>query len=61
VRIDSSSDRGAHILAVQIPLHACGKCREIGRQWYDEADPRKYTRVFLQNRPDDEYLTKNLP
>ncbi|MEW6076827.1 MAG: histone deacetylase [Thermodesulfobacteriota bacterium] len=61
LRIDSSSDRGARILAVHIPLHACEKCREIGRQWYDEADPRSYLRVFLQNRPDDEYLTKGLP
>lgn len=58
LRIDSTSDRGRHILGVHIPLHACEKCRRIGRQWYDEAETENYLKVFLQNRPDDEYVTK---
>jgi hypothetical protein len=31
-RIDSSSDRGSHILAVHIPNQACGACRNQGYQ-----------------------------
>ncbi len=58
LRIDSTSDRGSRILAVHIPLHACEKCRQTGRQWYDEAETQNYLKVFLQNRPDDEYLIK---
>ncbi len=58
VRIDSSSDRGRRILAVQIPLNACEKCREVGQKWFDEADTKNYLKVFLQNRPEDEFLTK---
>ena len=58
LRIDSTSDRGARILAVHIPLHACEKCRQTGLQWYDEAETQNYLKVFLQNRPDDAYLIK---
>ena len=58
VRIDSSSDRGRRILAVQIPLHACQKCQETGRRWFDQADVKDYLKVFLQNRPEDAFLTK---
>ena len=58
LRIDSTSDRGARILAVHIPLHACEKCRQTGLQWYDEAEAQNYLKVFLQNRPDDAYLIK---
>ncbi|MDY6906460.1 MAG: histone deacetylase [Thermodesulfobacteriota bacterium] len=58
LRIDSSSDRGRRILAVHIPLHACEKCRETGHQWFDEADPDQYLKVFLQNRPEDTYIEK---
>ncbi len=58
LRIDSRSDRGARILAVHVPLHACQQCRDTGQQWYDEADPGDYLKVFLQNRPEDTYLIK---
>jgi hypothetical protein len=57
-RIDSTSDRGAHILAVHIPRKACPSCREAGRKWYDQASIRRFDRVFLQDRAQDQYLVK---
>ena len=59
LRIDTSADTGFHVLAVQVPLKACEKCRETGYQWYDEAGPDSFQRVYLQDRPEDNYLEKN--
>ncbi|MFO8048448.1 MAG: histone deacetylase [Desulfosudaceae bacterium] len=59
LRIDSASDRGGRVLAVHIPLHACDLCRRTGQQWYDEAEVSRYLKVFLQNRPQDEFLEKS--
>ena len=58
LQIDSTSDRGNHILAVHIPCNACSKCREIGYQWYELADTGQYDMIFLQDRPQDAYLSK---
>ena len=58
-KIDSSSDRGAQILAVHIPRKACKECRELGYQWYDAADPKQFDRILLQDRPKDKYLQRN--
>jgi acetoin utilization deacetylase AcuC-like enzyme len=58
LRIDSSSDRGKHILAVHIPRKACPACKEQGRQWYDDADPKQFDHVFLQDRISDSFLEK---
>jgi len=58
LRIDSSSDRGAHILAVHIPRNACKKCREIGYKWYDSAGTGQFDQIFLQDRPQDSYIVK---
>jgi len=58
LRIDSQADGGAHILAVHIPLNACRKCRDSGREWFETANPRGYDGVFLQDRPADKYLTR---
>ena len=58
LRIDSSSDRGAHILAVHIPRKACRTCRQTGYQWYDSADTQQYDLIFLQDRPQDSYVKK---
>ena len=58
LRIDSSSDHGAHILAVHIPRRACLKCREIGYKWYDSADTNHFDLLFLQDRPEDSYFKK---
>jgi acetoin utilization deacetylase AcuC-like enzyme len=58
LRIDSSSDRGAHILAVHIPRKACRKCKEIGYRWYDTADTAQFDMIFLQDRTEDKYIEK---
>ncbi len=56
LRIDSSSDRGTHILAVHVPRKACQKCRQIGHDWYEAADRRQYDMIFLQDRTHDRFL-----
>ncbi len=61
LRIDSSSDRGKHILAAHIPRKACSKCKEIGYRWYESADSGQFDMILLQDRTEDEYLeTKSL-
>ncbi len=59
IRIDSSSDRGYHILAIHIPRKACRDCKGLGYKWYDTADAREYDMIFLQDRTEDKYLTNN--
>ncbi len=56
LQIDSSSDRGMHILAVHIPRKACSKCKDIGYRWYDAVDTGQYDKIFLQDRTEDKYL-----
>jgi acetoin utilization deacetylase AcuC-like enzyme len=58
LRIDSSSDRGHHILAIHIPLNACNKCKETGYEWYESADSNTYGMIVLQDRTEDTYLEK---
>ncbi len=55
LKIDSSSDRGYHILAIHIPLKACKTCKETGYRWYDTAGPG-YDKVCLQDRTEDRVL-----
>lgn len=57
IRIDSSSDRGSHILAIHIPRKACRDCKGLGYKWYDTAGASKYDMIFLQDRTEDKYLT----
>ena len=56
LRIDSTSDRGMHILAVHIPRKACSKCKEIGYRWHDTADTGQFDMIFLQDRTEDKYI-----
>jgi acetoin utilization deacetylase AcuC-like enzyme len=58
LRIESSSDRGVHILAVHIPRNACSQCRETGYEWYDRAGTDQFDMIFLQDRPEDRYHAK---
>ncbi len=60
-RIDSSSDRGFHILAVHIPIHACKACQNQGYQWYESADLNAFDRIFLQDRPADKCPRRKSP
>jgi acetoin utilization deacetylase AcuC-like enzyme len=54
-QIDSSSDRGQHILAVRIPVSACESCRNLGHRWYDQAETQRFDFKFLQDRSTDTY------
>ncbi|MEW6670316.1 MAG: histone deacetylase [Thermodesulfobacteriota bacterium] len=57
-KIDSSSSRGLHILAIHIPRKACGKCVETGHHWFDTADAGGFDKVFLQDRTEDKFLER---
>ncbi len=59
LRIDSSSDRGHHVLCVHIPRKACNACKETGYQWYESANPGDFDMAFLQDRTADKYLIQN--
>jgi len=58
LKIDSTADTGAHVLAVHIPRKACRSCRQTGYQWYETADISRYNMVILQDRPEDRYLVR---
>jgi acetoin utilization deacetylase AcuC-like enzyme len=58
-QIDSSSDRGQHILAVHIPVSACESCRNLGHRWYDEAERQGFDFKFLQDRSTDDYYVES--
>ncbi len=58
-RIDSTSDRGHHILAVHIPRRACDACRDIGTDWYESSRPAMFDMAFLQDRRTDRFLVRD--
>ncbi len=60
IKIASSSDLGKHILAVHIPLHACDVCKETGYSWFESADAGNYDQAMLQDRTEDQFLSKTL-
>ena len=60
LRIDSTPDRGHHILAVHLPRKACAKCRKTAYRWYEGVNPGEFERVYLQDRSQDTYLTRKL-
>ena len=59
LKIDSSSDKGGHILAVHIPRNACGKCRDQGLQWYRSSKKESDHMTFFQDRTADAYITQS--
>jgi acetoin utilization deacetylase AcuC-like enzyme len=59
LQIDSSSDRGAHILAVHIPRKACSRCKNAGYDWYGSAARQNFDCIFLQDRTEDKYVAGN--
>ena len=60
-QIESSSDRGAHILAVHIPRRACKTCEDLGNRWFEEAPIQRYDMILLQNRSEDNYRQRKNP
>jgi acetoin utilization deacetylase AcuC-like enzyme len=55
LRVDSSSSRGIHILAVHIPRKACTTCRETAFRWYESAEWGEFDHIFLQDRFQDAF------
>jgi acetoin utilization deacetylase AcuC-like enzyme len=55
LQIDSTADRGRHVLCVHIPRKACQACKEIGYQWFETAPREAYDAVILQDRTTDAY------
>jgi acetoin utilization deacetylase AcuC-like enzyme len=55
LKIDSTSSRGYHILAVHIPRNACGTCRQSGHDWYESCSTAETDLVYLQDRTTDKY------
>ncbi|MGE0083347.1 MAG: histone deacetylase [Desulfococcaceae bacterium] len=58
--IDTSSDKGQHILAVHIPFKACKACIEKGHEWFDHADKHTFDAVCLQDRTEDKFTRRKL-
>ena len=57
-RIDSTSDRGRHLLAIHIPRNACEDCRQAGQDWFSEADADEFDFVALQDQSADTYTVR---
>lgn len=56
--IESSVGFNARMLGVHIPRKACPACVKQAMKWFDNASKRNYDYIFLQDRPNDTYLTK---
>ncbi len=58
LKIDTAVRGRNHILAIHIPVNACGKCRDQGIAWYETAELGQYDRIHLQDRTEDRYHLK---
>lgn len=59
LQIDSQAMPGSRINAVHIPLNACPACIETGYDMFEAVKKeKKYSRIFLQDRPKDEYIVQ---
>lgn len=58
LKIDTASNRTEHILAVHIPRKACDKCKALGYEWYQTAEPDRFDAIILQDRTEDKYLQR---
>ncbi len=56
--IDSASDRGYRVLAINIPRKACKNCIQLGYEWFDAADTGAFHFIFLRDRTADTYVQK---
>lgn len=56
--IDSRTDRGEHIFAVELPANSCAKCRDLAYEKFSQAKKERgrYTNVYLQDHEEDLYL-----
>lgn len=56
--IQSRSDLGYEIFAVSIPRDACKTCIDEGYKMYREASRGKYSKVYLQDKVNDVFMSK---
>ena len=55
--IESQVMQGSKAMAVHIPLNACHACTETGYDMFEQAGrTKKYSKLFLQDRPKDQYI-----
>jgi len=58
--IDSHAMPGSRAMAVHIPPNACHACVEAGYDMFEQAgETKKYSQLFLQDRPKDQYIIKS--
>jgi acetoin utilization deacetylase AcuC-like enzyme len=58
IKVDSYADTGYHLLGICVPRKACSTCKQIGMQWFEEGNVKRYNLVCLQDRITDEYQVK---
>ena len=58
LQIDSSSDRGQHVLAIHIPRKACDECKDHGYRMHEVSDTNRFDSVILQDRTEDKYVQR---
>ena len=58
VTIDSEADTGRHIFAVMVPYLACPRCRQAGEKAFDQADHRRFSTVYFQDKDRDLFQVK---
>lgn len=58
VSIDSEADTGRHIFAVMVPYLACPRCRHAGEKAFDQADRRRFSTVYFQDKDRDLFQVK---
>ena len=56
--IESASDRGYRILAINIPRKACKTCIQLGYDWFNAADTGVFHFIFLRDLTEDKYVQK---
>ncbi|MBF0501070.1 MAG: histone deacetylase [Candidatus Riflebacteria bacterium] len=54
--LESAADVGDNIFVVQVPRAACSDCCGHGINLYERADAGSYSRIFLQDRPNDRLI-----
>ncbi|MBI5895233.1 MAG: histone deacetylase [Desulfobacterales bacterium] len=58
LRIESSSEKRGTVLAVHLPRKACPACKAQAYQWYESALADRFNHIFLQDRPEDNFLIR---
>jgi len=48
------------IFAVTIPPDACPSCVDEGYRAYKNADIQKYYKIYLQDRPGDNFMARSI-